>query len=456
MIRSHSLVFSDFSTDWYKHWAKELKQTKNNLEGHSLKANKFWQNAVMAQVLHEKGLLNPGKSGIGFGVGQERLPALFASKSIKITATDQDFRAEKAKHWEKYELAQDAHSLNSLLICEPVKFSERVSFQAVDMNKIPNKLYGEYDFVWSNCALGHLGSIEAGLDFIVNSARCLKPGGYAVHTTEINVLSDNRTVTSGNTVIFRPKDIYRLSKKLFKAGFELEPLRLTFGSLKDDLRVTMHPIYGNDYSKIHFQGHLITQVVLIIRRPTNKSRLGSGSYHQKHFYAYLRNVVRQKVFTSKTLFLDNIKALKKSALTENAIQRVETRLEVSLKQKPKYVFVEFENTTHQKIYGVKNRIENAWPVILATAGPPDRNSNFQADDWFNSQANRPSSHLFEKSKKGDWAAISYIKPTSRFAFRVKLDPKAVKKGMYQEKVAIVQEGCQHLPKTEVTINIKVA
>lgn len=451
MMHSHSLLFSDFKTDWYKRWAKELKQNKDNLEGHSLKANKFWQNAVMAQILFERDLLVDGKSGIGFGVGQERLPALFANKGVKITATDQDFRTDKAKLWQKHELAQDAHSLNKLLIASPEKFNKNISFQAVDMTKIPKKLSGLYDFVWSNCALGHLGSIDAGLGFIVNSARCLKPGGYGVHTTEVNVLSNNETVDSGDTVVFRPKDIYRLSKLLAKEGCELEPLRLTFGSTRDDRKITMHPEYGNSYSKIHFRGHLLTQVVLIIRKPVGNIRLSSG--RQRYFY--LRNILAQKNFKNKTPFLKNISDLEKSQLDDGSIKPIKTEMGVLLKNKPKYVYIEFENTSNKPIFGIQQKTNNSWPIVLATAGPSDRKSIFQADDWFNNQPNRPSAHIFTKDKKGSWTGAGRIKPGSHFAYRIKFDPANVENGNYIEKFAIVQEGNRHLLDTEVAIKVRV-
>src|SRR5690606_38222379 len=103
------------------------------------------------------------------------------------------------------------------------KFNQNVSLRSVDMRKIPKEFRGKYDFVWSNCALGHLGSIEEGLRFIVESAQCLNQSGVAVHTTEINVTSNESTVTEGETVVFRPCDLLLLSKRLRSKGFRLNP-----------------------------------------------------------------------------------------------------------------------------------------------------------------------------------------------------------------------------------------
>jgi hypothetical protein len=67
--------------------------------------------------------------------------------------------------------------------------------------------HGAYDFLWSSCALEHLGSLDAGLDFVVNAMDLLKPGGTAIHTTEFNLSSDDETLTSGPCVIYRRRDI---------------------------------------------------------------------------------------------------------------------------------------------------------------------------------------------------------------------------------------------------------
>ncbi len=452
MIRSHSLLFSDFSTDWYKKWAKVLKQDKNHLEGHALKANKFWQNAIMTQVLFERGFLAPGKTGIGFGVGQERLPALFADAGVQILATDQDFRTEKAKHWQKYELAHDAYSLNKLGISNKERFRKNVSFQPVDMTKIPKKLYGKYDFLWSNCALGHLGSIDAGLEFIVNSAKCLKKGGVATHTTEMNVLSNKATVDSGDTVIFRPKDIYRLSQMLAEIGCELEPLRFSPGSSKEDERITMHPEFGNGFSKIHFKGHLITQVVLIVRKVESISR----TYRLKHHHAYYRNVLTQAKYSKTTKFYDYMRSLENSRVPDQSIIPLKKEVNIHLENKPRYIYLEFHNKSNIKLTGVEKKQDTSWPIVLATSEPTDRLSQFLANDWYGGQANRPSCSLFIKDKSNTWKKVDSIKPGQKFAYRVKLDPKNCKKGSYSESFHIVQEGNRHIEDSRVNVSITVA
>lgn len=456
MLRSHSLLFSDFDTKWYKRWAKELKQNKANLEGHKLKANKFWQNSVMVQALYERGLLEAENTGIGFGVGQERLPALFAKYGVNVIATDQDYTTEKAKHWQKHELATGVQSLNKLSICNPELFNQNVSYRALDMNHVPKSLHGKYDFAWSNCALGHLGSIEAGLKFISESAKCLKPGGYAVHTTEVNVLSNKATVDNNpETVIFRPRDIHRLSVQLRKAGYELSPLKLTFGGTARDQQISMSPQFGNDFSKLQVGGHLLTQVVLIIKRAKDKQRPKISAQRINEQYSYRNNLLQQKKFAKQNIFLQSIRNYEKFLLAENSIQPIKKSLGVTLRGKAKEVYIEYSNVTDCPIFGMHDRLYTTKPIALATASPQDRKSKFKAKDWFNGQANRPSIYICLKDSKGDWVKADYIRPGAGFAYRLTLDPTKVNNGNYVEKFVIVQEGNAYLSGSEVTVNVKV-
>lgn len=453
MINSHALLFSDFKTTWYKKWAKLLKQDPKHLEDYALRSNKFWQNAAMAQALYERGVLKSGKRGVGFGVGTERLPALFASMGVDVMATDQDFTSQKAKHWQQYELAEDTNSLNKLKLASAKDFQEHVSFRPVDMTNIPQTLYGDYDFLWSNCALGHLGSIPEGLRFITESTKCLKPGGYAVHTTEVNVLSNNKTVDSGDTVIFRPRDFYKLSRMLAEAGCEMEPVVLNFGTTVDDLRVTMHPEFGNDYSKINFKKNLITQVLLIVHKPENGKKLSVAK--KDHLMTYVSNLKSQKKFKTATPYLSNLDKLKKSQVREGDIKVVKENIELSLSGKSKDIYLEFTNNSKIELSAIHNKSDTFLPLNLSTSGPTDRESAFVHSNWYNGQANRPFSGLFRKDSKGKWSKILSVKPGEDFALKITLDPKDVKKGKYTEKFALVQEGSRHMPETEVCLNIEV-
>ena len=87
----------------------------------------------------------------------------------------------------------------------------------------------EFDFCWSCCALEHLGSLSAGLRFIERSLDTLRPGGWAVHTTEFNLFSDAATVERGATVLYRQRDLKWLVEHLQRQGHQSAPLDLTLG-----------------------------------------------------------------------------------------------------------------------------------------------------------------------------------------------------------------------------------
>ena len=70
------------------------------------------------------------------------------------------------------------------------EFAQRVTFRPVDMNALPADLTG-FDFAWSSCALERLGTLEAGMDFVLAQMGCLRPGGVGVHPTEYLVSSNN-------------------------------------------------------------------------------------------------------------------------------------------------------------------------------------------------------------------------------------------------------------------------
>ena len=50
---------------------------------------KMWEWLFIAEALRERGMLAAGRSGLGFGVGQEPLVALFAAAGCDVVATDQ-------------------------------------------------------------------------------------------------------------------------------------------------------------------------------------------------------------------------------------------------------------------------------------------------------------------------------------------------------------------------------
>ena len=141
----------------------------------------------ISQALAEAGLLRDGSRGLGFAVGREPLPSLFASFGVSVLATDAPTDLGTTRLWEQTaQYAANAAVLNERGICSEEQERRLLRFERINMNTIPPNLR-DFDFCWSSCALEHLGSLRAGVNFIRRSLDTLKPGGYAIHTTELNV-----------------------------------------------------------------------------------------------------------------------------------------------------------------------------------------------------------------------------------------------------------------------------
>ncbi len=225
---------------------------------------KLWEWLFIIQALDERGMLAPGRRGIGFGVGQDMLSALFASFGCEIVATDLAVEAATAAGW----VASGQHSsereqLNRFGLCDPEDFERRVSFRNVDMNDIPADLV-DFDFSWSACAFEHLGSIGLGQQFIVRQLDCLTPGGVAVHTTEFNVSSNQDTYAEGGTVLFRRRDIEWLVRRLRIAGHRID-VDFDQGHTEADRHVDVEP-FTDTHLKIMCGEYVTTSLGLIVEK----------------------------------------------------------------------------------------------------------------------------------------------------------------------------------------------
>lgn len=227
---------------------------------------KVWEWTYIAAALEQHGMLAPGKRGLGFAVGKEPLPSMFASRGCEIVATDLPHGQAAAKNW----IATKQHSasldhLNERGLCPTAEFRDRVTFEPCDMNRIPEHLTG-FDFTWSACSLEHLGSISLGERFIYQSLASLRQGGIAVHTTEYNTSSNTDTVDYRSTVIFRQQDIERIARTLEAAGHRVAPLDLAEGELPNDKIVDIPPYSEDIHLKLLLKSFVCTSVGLIIEK----------------------------------------------------------------------------------------------------------------------------------------------------------------------------------------------
>ena len=229
---------------------------------------KMWEWLFVAEALHERGMLAPGRSGLGFGVGQEPLTALFAAEGCDVVATDQP----RQRRWRAGGRTRRPNgragwrTCNQWGLCEPDEFARRVRFQAVDMNALPGDLRtgNGFDFTWSSCALEHLGTLAAGADFVVEQMDCLKPGGVAVHTTEYLVSSNDVTVEAGGTVFYRRRDIEALVARLRGLGHDID-VDYTRAPTPEDLHVDVPPVFRRPPAH-QLAGYVTTSLALVVTK----------------------------------------------------------------------------------------------------------------------------------------------------------------------------------------------
>lgn len=249
-----------FRLPLYAYWCKNLGETPRF-------HRKQWEFVFICQVLYERGFLRSGMSAIGFGVGKEPLASYFANCGVRVLATDLDFSKAVELGWTSTDQhADNLDQLNERGLCNPQEFNRLVSFRNVDMNCIPEDI-GAYDICWSSCAFEHLGSIRKGLDFVRNSARLLKPGGIAVHTTEYNLSSNSETLDNNPSfVIFRRCDVELLIKELASEGYQVEPIDFTAGEDELERYVDLPPYVDEPHLRLQLADkYTSTSLGIIIR-----------------------------------------------------------------------------------------------------------------------------------------------------------------------------------------------
>ena len=255
---SQACTQAQFEEEAYAYWCNQIGEAPR-------KHRKQWEFCYIAQVLATAGMLAPGRTGLGFGVGTEPLAALFASRGARVLATD--LEAEDARRIGWVATNQHAHSKavpNERQICPPDIFDRNVEFAYMDMNNIPN-MVGSYDFTWSACAFEHLGSIEKGHQFLLNAAKVLKPGGVAVHTTELNCVSDQETLDNEGTVLFRKRDFEQMAYDLNQMGCDVE-LNFHLGDLPIDKHIDVAPYSDDNHLKLQLSQWVTTSFGMVARK----------------------------------------------------------------------------------------------------------------------------------------------------------------------------------------------
>ncbi len=259
LLNSGICTQSQLESEAFLEWARRLAERPGHMH------RKLWEWCFITQALFERNLLAPGVSGLGFAVGTEPLTGFFCSLGASITATDLFSEVAKKRGWDiANQNASSMESLNLRGLCPDELFNRNCTFQHVDMTKIPGDLKG-FDFIWSSCALEHLGSLQKGEEFILNAMNCLKPGGFAIHTTEYNFSSNSTTLTSGGTVLFRRQDIEKIIGKLLRAGHLID-IDYASGDMPLDSYIDLPPYTHDPHIKLEFEKYVITSIALIIQK----------------------------------------------------------------------------------------------------------------------------------------------------------------------------------------------
>jgi hypothetical protein len=272
MLQSIVCRYADFSLPWYEAQARK-QRIADVFANHPSEAfdyvdRKAWEFCAIGQALDERGFLAPGKRGLGFAVGREPLASYFAGRGCRILATDLAPEASEPGWIETGQHAASKDAIHYPVLVGREDFDRNVQFQHADMRTLEGLTPG-HDFLWSSCALEHLGSLEAGVEFVVQSARLLAPGGLAVHTTEFNVRSDAATLETGGSVIYRRRDILALGERLASLGLRLAEPDFDVGDHRFDLDYDTFPYAqsGKPHLKLELGGHICTSMLLIIEKP---------------------------------------------------------------------------------------------------------------------------------------------------------------------------------------------
>ncbi len=252
----------DWQTDWFQRWVKEINEPARF-------HRKQWEFVYVMQALWERNCIVRGKKGLVFAVGTEPAPSIFADYGCEILATDIFPEEGIKKGWtEGDQLCFGIESLNKRGLCSDEVLRRHVRYRSVDMNDIPPDLKG-FDFNWSSCSFEHLGSIEKGMEFLKNQLKTLKPGGWAVHTTEFNVSSNDQTLDHGDTVIFRMRDLEQLVKELRAEGHFVEEMDYSLGGLPEDYAVDTYPHQQEVHLKLQLNEYVVTSIGIIIQKGHN-------------------------------------------------------------------------------------------------------------------------------------------------------------------------------------------
>lgn len=459
---STDAINSDFATKDYKKWAKKL-----NLK-HTVHHAKFWEQAMIYEALKHYDMLKKGKHGIGFGVGREQLVSVFANENADIVATDQA-PDDKALAWDNGQLADGKKSLFFKDLVSKPRFDKNVTFEHHDMNKFEKSYVNKFDFSWSNCVIGHLGSMKQSEAFLKRHAKYLKYGGVSVITTELNISSLTETVAANSgTIIWRLSDLKRVFNDMLDQDMVAERFRLRLVGDDTDYYIyhdiddiVPSSLLKGDYNrgafitKIPFSNYAIVQIQIIFKKQ-RLNQVKKTFYKQIYKKDFARNTrLLRKFINSHGDITDYSTKYETADLP--IMPTVKTKTVSAKTGKKTLVKITFENNSQHKFfsYGLHTPL-HVPPLVLATANPANRKSALRTPGWFSD--NRPAVEfkpVYDKTKfssvcHGSHRSLPGEKLT--FAFEIEAPNK---KGKHIEDFALVLEGVGDIPKSQFSLSVNV-
>lgn len=258
-LSSQLCTYSQFQEKAYSDWCKEIEEAPGL-------HRKQWEFVWLLAAMKAANLLRTGARALGFGTGQEPIPAVLAKYGVQVVASDAPLELDIGQGWSSTnQLSRSVDDLFRPKIVSREDFYENVSWRPIDMNAIPADLV-DFDVCWSACALEHLGSIDHGLQFVRNSLGTLRSGGFAIHTTEFNLSSNADTFESAWLSIFRKSDIERLADELVREGHDVWPLNFHPGNHPIDEVIDIPPYRSEAHLKLEIEKYTVTSIGFVVRK----------------------------------------------------------------------------------------------------------------------------------------------------------------------------------------------
>jgi hypothetical protein len=228
---------------------------------------KLWEWVYILDTAHEHGVLRPGAVALCFGVGREPIPSLLAAEGVAVLATDQP-TGELSEFWAASgQFAAKLEDIHRDAVVNLDTFLARVTYRPVDMNELPEDL-PKVDFIWSSCTLEHLGTPEAGIEFLLNTLDLLEPGGVSVHTTELDLVWREKSIDLGHCAIYQRSDMIRLQAAVLERGFHMVVDPRLPVARAEDVHISLPPYDEKEpHFKLEIGATVTTSFGITISRP---------------------------------------------------------------------------------------------------------------------------------------------------------------------------------------------